>query len=224
MVSTIVYQLTRGLTTEQIKKAGFDTYFVDHTTGVYPQAASGEAFSANTFAVTGDVLADLHEDLSAEQKARLTYDNILRYADDPDVRDPIKFLRAREIVHYQRFGEANREVSSKYPGSGKPTPAPFYKQKSQDKRCMNCSRTGRVLLSISGTLFILNIEPQRRRFPLPTRKNRNAAFFMPSCYAVGAERALIYAASRAQNRGSKGKIPFPSKSAFYCVTNPQQRS
>ena len=108
MVSTIVYQLTRGLTTEQIKKAGFDTYFVDHTTGVYPQASSGEAFSANTFAVTGDVLADLHEDLSAEQKARLTYDNILRYADDPDVRDPIKFLRAREIVHYQRFGEGLR--------------------------------------------------------------------------------------------------------------------
>ena len=85
-----------------------DTYFVDHTTGVYPQAASGEPFTANTFSVTGDVLADLHEDLSAEQKARLTYDNILRYADDPDVRDPIKFLREREIVHYQRFGEALR--------------------------------------------------------------------------------------------------------------------
>ncbi len=108
MVSAIVYQLTRGLTTEQIKSAGFDTYFVDHTTGVYPQAASGEPFTANTFSVTGDVLADLHEDLSAEQKARLTYDNILRYADDPDVRDPIKFLREREIVHYQRFGEALR--------------------------------------------------------------------------------------------------------------------
>ena len=121
MVSTIVYQLTRGLTTEQIKKAGFDTYFVDHTTGVYPQAASGEAFSANTLAVTGDVLADLHEDLSAEQKARLTYDNILRYADDPDVRDPIKFLRAREIVHYQRFGEAKREDCSKIQRRGKPT-------------------------------------------------------------------------------------------------------
>ncbi len=108
MVSAIVYQLTRGLTTEQIKNAGFDTYFVDHTTGVYPQAASGEPFTANTFSVTGDVLADLHEDLSAEQKARLTYDNILRYADDPDVRDPINFLREREIVHYQRFGEALR--------------------------------------------------------------------------------------------------------------------
>ena len=108
MVSAIVYQLTRGLTTEQIKNAGFDTYFVDHTTGVYPQAASGEPLTANTFSVTGDVLADLHEDLSAEQKARLTYDNILRYADDPDVRDPIKFLREREIVHYQRFGEALR--------------------------------------------------------------------------------------------------------------------
>ena len=108
MVSAIVYQLTRGLTTEQIKIAGFDTYFVDHTTVVYPQAASGEPFTAHTFSVTGDVLADLHEDLSAEQKARLTYDNILRYADDPDVRDPIKFLREREIVHYQRFGEALR--------------------------------------------------------------------------------------------------------------------
>ena len=110
MVSTIVYQLTRGLSTEDIKKAGFDTYFVDHTTAVYPQAASGEAFSANTFAVSGDMLADLHEDLAAEQKARLTYDNILRYADDPDVRDPIKFLRAREVVHYQRFGEAKRTI------------------------------------------------------------------------------------------------------------------
>lgn len=108
MVSTIVYQLTRGLTAEQIKEAGFDTYFVDHTAGVYPQAASGEPFNAATFSVTGDTLADLHEDLSAEQKARLTYDNILRYADDPDVRDPIKFLREREIVHYQRFGEALR--------------------------------------------------------------------------------------------------------------------
>lgn len=211
MVSTIVYQLTRGLTTEQIKKAGFDTYFVDHTTGVYPQAASGEAFSANTLAVTGDVLADLHEDLSAEQKARLTYDNILRYADDPDVRDPIKFLRAREIVHYQRFGEANREVSSKYPGSGKPTPAPFYKQKSQDKRCMNCSRTGRVLLSISGTLFILNIEPQRRRFPLPTRKNRNAAFFMPLCYGVGAKKGLYFKALQTQVLRGQGVYTFSLK-------------
>lgn len=108
MVGAIVYQLTRNLTPEQIKAQGFDTYFVDHTTGVYPVAASGTPFSAATFSVTGDTLADLNEDLAAEQKARMTYDNILRFADDPDVRDPIKFLRAREVVHYQRFGEGLR--------------------------------------------------------------------------------------------------------------------
>ena len=108
MVGTIVYQLTRDLTPEQIREQGFDTYFIDHTTGVYPVAASGAPFSANTFAVTGDTIADLNEDLAAEQKARMTYDNILRFADDPHVRDPIKILRAREIVHYQRFGEGLR--------------------------------------------------------------------------------------------------------------------
>ena len=108
MVGTIVYQLTRNLTPEEIQKQGFDTYFVDHTTGVYPIAASGTPFSASTFSVSGDTIADLNEDLAAEQKARLSYDNILRFADDPDVRDPIKFLRAREIVHYQRFGEGLR--------------------------------------------------------------------------------------------------------------------
>ena len=109
MVSAIVYQLTKDLTEEEIKKAGFDTYFVDHTTGVYPIAASGAAFSADTFSVAGDALTDLHEDLAAEQKARTTYDNILRFCgDDYDVRDPIRFLREREIVHYQRFGEALR--------------------------------------------------------------------------------------------------------------------
>lgn len=111
MVGTIVYQLTRDLTPEQIQEAGFDAYFVDHTTGVYPVAASGAPFSAATFAVTGDTIADLNEDLSAEQKARMTYDNILRFADDPDVRDPIKFLREREIVHFQRFGECLRRVT-----------------------------------------------------------------------------------------------------------------
>lgn len=113
MVSTIVYQLTKDLTEEEIKKSGFDTYFVDHTTGVYPQAASGTPFSAATFSVAGDALTDLHENLAAEQKARTTYDNILRFCDDRDVRDPIRFLREREIVHYQRFGEAKREVTSK---------------------------------------------------------------------------------------------------------------
>lgn len=113
IVSTILYQLTRNLSIEEIKRSGFDTYFVDHTTGVYPQAASGVPFSAETLQSTGDVFADLNEDLAAEQKARLTYDNILRLSDDPDVSDPIKFLRAREIVHYQRFGEAKRGDASK---------------------------------------------------------------------------------------------------------------
>ena len=113
MVGTIVYQLTRNMTPEQIKAAGFDDYFVDHTAGVYPVAASGTPFNANTFSVTGDTIADLHENLSAEQKARMTYDNILRFTDDPDVRDPIRFLREREIVHFQRFGEANHTKLSK---------------------------------------------------------------------------------------------------------------
>ena len=113
MVGTIVYQLTRGLTPEQIKEAGFDSYFVDHTAAVYPVAASGTPFNANTFSVTGDTIADLHENLSAEQKARMTYDNILRFTDDPDVRDPIKFLREREIVPFQRFGEGLRIMTDK---------------------------------------------------------------------------------------------------------------
>lgn len=121
MVGTIVYQLTRNMTPEQIKAAGFDDYFVDHTAGVYPVAASGAPFNANTISVTGDTIADLHEDMSAEQKARMTYDNILRFTDDPDVRDPIKFLREREIVHFQRFGEAKREDCSKIQRRGKPT-------------------------------------------------------------------------------------------------------
>lgn len=108
MVGTIVHQLTRNLTEEQIKETGFEPYFVDHTTGVFPQFASGYPWSASTMQVTGDTIADLTEDLAAEQKARVTYDNILRLSDDPDVSDVIKFLRAREIVHFQRFGEAKR--------------------------------------------------------------------------------------------------------------------
>ena len=110
MVTAIVHQLTRGMTMEQIKEAGFSEYFVDHTAGVYPQAASGTPASAATLAVTGDAIADISEDMAAEQKARLTYDNILRLADDPYVKDPIRFLRAREIVHYQRFGEGLRII------------------------------------------------------------------------------------------------------------------
>ena len=108
MIGAIVYQLTRNLSMEEIEKAGFDKYFVDHTTGVYPVAASGAPFTASYLQSKGDVLTDLHENLAAEQKARTTYDNILRFTDDPDVADAIKFLRAREIVHYQRFGEGLR--------------------------------------------------------------------------------------------------------------------
>lgn len=108
MIGTIVHQLTRDLSEEDIKAAGFDAYFVDHTAGVYPTAASGFPWSAGSMAVSGDMIADLTEDLAAEQKARATYDNILRLSDDPDVNDVIKFLRAREIVHFQRFGEGLR--------------------------------------------------------------------------------------------------------------------
>ena len=108
MVATIVHQLTRNLSEKDLKTAGFDAYFVDHTAGVYPVAASGAPWNAASMAVKGDLIADLTEDLAAEQKARVTYDNILRLSDDPDVNDVIKFLRAREIVHFQRFGEGLR--------------------------------------------------------------------------------------------------------------------
>lgn len=113
MIGAIVYQLTRNLTVEQIKQSGFDTYFVDHTTGIYPVAASGAPFTASYIASKGDVITDLHENLAAEQKARTTYDNILRMTDDPDVADAIKFLREREVVHYQRFGEGLRLATDK---------------------------------------------------------------------------------------------------------------
>ena len=108
MIGAIVYQLTRNLSVEEIKKSGFDTYFVDHTAGVYPVAASGAPFTTAYIQSKGDPITDLHENLAAEQKARTTYDNILRFTDDPDVADPIKFLREREVVHYQRFGEGLR--------------------------------------------------------------------------------------------------------------------
>ncbi len=111
MIGAIVYQLTRNLTPEEIRSGGFDAYFVDHTTGIYPSGANGGPFSAAALQVKGDPITDIHEDLAAEQKARTTYDNILRYADDPDVRDPIQFLRAREVVHYQRFGEGLRIIT-----------------------------------------------------------------------------------------------------------------
>ena len=110
MIGTIVHQLTRNLTPEQQKEAGFAQYFVDHTAAIYPQAASGTPWSAATMQVKGDPVTDLAEDMAAEQKARTTYDNILRLSDDPDVNDAIKFLRAREVVHFQRFGEAMEKL------------------------------------------------------------------------------------------------------------------
>ena len=110
MVAAIIHQLTREMSSEEIIRSGLDTYFVDHTAGVYPTAASGFPWSADSMAVKGDVLADLNEDLAAEQKARVTYDNILRLSDDPDVTNVIRYLREREIVHYQRFGEGLRRA------------------------------------------------------------------------------------------------------------------
>lgn len=110
MVAAIIHQLTREMSSEEIIRSGLDTYFVDHTAGVYPTAASGFPWSAASMAVKGDVLADLNEDLAAEQKARVTYDNILRLSDDPDVTNVIRYLREREIVHYQRFGEGLRRA------------------------------------------------------------------------------------------------------------------
>ena len=113
MVGAIVHQLTRNLKDSQIQDSAFAPYFVDHTTGVFPVAASGTPWSAATMQVKGDPIADLTEDLAAEQKARVTYDNILRLSDDPDVNNVIKFLREREIVHFQRFGEAMQLLREK---------------------------------------------------------------------------------------------------------------
>lgn len=108
MIAAIVHQLTRNLTEEEIAASPFATYFVDHTVGVYPLSAGGIPFDMKYIGVKGDVIADLNEDLAAEQKARVTYDNLIRLCDDPDVLDPLRYLREREIVHYQRFGDALR--------------------------------------------------------------------------------------------------------------------
>jgi spore coat protein JC len=113
MVAAVVHQLTRDMTPEEIRKAGLDAYFVDHTAGVYPTAASGFPWNAASMQVKGDTIADLNEDLAAEQKARVTYDNILRLSDDPDVNNVMRYLREREIVHYQRFGEGLRLAMEK---------------------------------------------------------------------------------------------------------------
>lgn len=111
IICAIVHQLTRNLTPEQLKESGFDKYYVDHTLAIWPQSAGGVPWSSTTFQSKGDPITDLHEDMAAEQKARTTYDNILRLIKDPEVCDPIRFLRKREIVHYQRFGESLRIVT-----------------------------------------------------------------------------------------------------------------
>ena len=113
MICAIVYQLTKNLTPEQLVESGFDKYYVDHTLALWPQAASGAPWTATYFQSKGDPITDIHEDMAAEQKARTTYDNILRLVKDPEVCEPIRFLREREIVHYQRFGEAKRSYTSK---------------------------------------------------------------------------------------------------------------
>ena len=113
MVSAIVYQLTKNMTEDEIKCSGIAPYFVDHTAGVYPVAASGQTYDAAMFQSKGDPITDLHENLAAEQKARSTYDNLIRLVDDPDVLEPLKFLRQREIVHYQRFGEGLRILTDR---------------------------------------------------------------------------------------------------------------
>ena len=110
MIGTIIYQLTRDLSLKEIKDSGFDTYFVDHTTGVYPIAASGVPFSAETFQSTGDAIADIHEDMAAEQKARATYEWLMNLTDDAEIKKILGFLREREVVHYQRFGEALMDI------------------------------------------------------------------------------------------------------------------
>ena len=113
MVAAIVHQLTKNLSMEEIENSGFATYYVDHTAGIWPQAASGMPFTSTVFQSKGDIITDLMEDMAAEQKARTTYDNILRLVKDPEVCDPIRFLRQREIVHFQRFGEALRLVQER---------------------------------------------------------------------------------------------------------------
>ena len=135
IVGAIVHQLTRNLSMEEIEESGFDKYYVDHTLGVWPQAAGGVPFSATQFQCTGDIITDLVEDMAAEQKARTTYDNILRLVDDPDVCAPIRFLREREIVHFQRFGEALRITQDKLNSRN------FYAFNPGFDRCKDCNDT-----------------------------------------------------------------------------------
>ena len=139
MVAAILYQLTRNLSDEQIADSSFATYFVDHTTGIYPVSAAGIPTDMKYIGIKGDVIADLNEDLAAEQKARTTYDNILRFCDDPDVIDPIRFLRAREVVHYQRFGENLRLLTDQLDSKN------FYAfNPSFDKKCFRKSQNNKM--------------------------------------------------------------------------------
>lgn len=135
IVGAIVHQLTRNLSMEEIEESGFDKYYVDHTLGIWPQAAGGVPFSATQFQSAGDIITDLVEDMAAEQKARTTYDNILRLIDDPDVCAPIRFLREREIVHFQRFGEALRITQDRLNSKN------FYAFNPGFDRCKDCNDT-----------------------------------------------------------------------------------
>ena len=130
MIGTIVHQLTRNLSMEEIENSGFGPYYIDHTVGIWPQAAGGIPFNACEFQSKGDIITDLVEDMAAEQKARTTYDNILRVVDDPDVADAIRFLRQREVVHFQRFGEGLRRVQEDL------DPKNFYQFNPGFDRCM----------------------------------------------------------------------------------------
>jgi spore coat protein JC len=132
MIGAIIYQLTKNQTPEEIQKAGLDAYFVAHTMGIYPSSAAGVPFTAAYLQSKGDPITDLHEDMAAEQKARTTYDNILRYCDDYDVKDAIRFLREREVVHYQRFGENLRLLTDKLDSKNFYTFNPSF-----DKKCFN---------------------------------------------------------------------------------------
>lgn len=131
MIGSIVYQLTKNLSMEEIEKSGFGPYYIDHTTALWPQAAGGIPFNSCEFQSKGDIITDLTEDMAAEQKARTTYDNILRTIKDPDVAAPIRFLREREIVHFQRFGEALRIVQEKLDGNN------FYAFNPEFDKCKN---------------------------------------------------------------------------------------
>lgn len=153
MVSTIVHQLTKNLSMEEIEESGFANYYVDHTIAIWPQAAGGIPFNSCEFQSKGDAITDLFEDMAAEQKARTTYDNILRLVHDSDVCEPIKFLRAREIVHFQRFGEANRTDLSKISGE---SPAVF-------GGCFHPVMT--IILSHSHNLVIHDTYLQQLHYP-----------------------------------------------------------